>query len=195
MYDDIEADFWKEHFSHVLHKNMVRIDAEKLTFDNAAGIIEGFKSRHPDLKPDVSFNSSYVTFELFITQSIKLRLYIQNQVKGSLMQFDGGDYVKLVDARFPYNPFPEIEEFLSHMGEYLSELENLLDKTVHSRKQMMVAEQFIRANISRKFRNRSEITWKLEQSGHSFILSMDKDNNRTMHLISIDDFMKDIENL
>ena len=42
MYDDIEADFWKEHFSHVLHKNMVRIDAEKLTFDNAAGIIEGF---------------------------------------------------------------------------------------------------------------------------------------------------------
>ena len=142
----------------------------------------------------MSFNSSYVTFELFITQSIKLRLYIQNQVKGSLMQFDGGDYVKLVDARFPYNPFPEIEEFLSHLGEYLSELENLLDKTVHSRKQMKVAEQFIRANINRKFKNRPEIIWKLEQSGHSFILSIDKDNNRTMHLISLDDFMKDIEN-
>ena len=110
------------------------------------------------------------------------------------MQFDGGDYVKLVDARFPYNPFPEIEEFLSHLGEYLSELENLLDKTVHSRKQMKVAEQFIRANINRKFKNRPEIIWKLEQSGHSFILSIDKDNNRTMHLISLDDFMKDIEN-
>lgn len=195
MYDDIEADFWKEHFSHVLHKNMVRIDAEKLTFDNAAGIIEGFKSRHPDLTPDVNFNSSYVTFELFITQEIKLRLYIQNQVKGSLMQYDEGDYVKLVDARFPYNPFPEIEEFLSHMEEYLSELDALVTKTVHSRKQMKVAEQFIRAALNKKFKNNPDIVFKLEQSGPKFILSIDKDDNRTMHLISITDFVKDIENI
>lgn len=195
MYDDIEADFWKEHFSHVLHKNMVRIDAEKLTFDNAAGIIEGFKSRHPDLTPDVNFNSSYVTFELFITQEIKLRLYIQNQVKGSLMQYDEGDYVKLVDARFPYNPFPEIEEFLSHMEEYLSELDALVTKTVHSRKQMKVAEQFIRAALNKKFKDKPDIVFKLEQSGPKFILSIDKDDNRTMHLISITDFVKDIENI
>lgn len=195
MYDDIEADFWKEHFSHVLHKNMVRIDAEKLTFDNAAGIIEGFKSRHPDLTPDVNFNSSYVTFELFITQEIKLRLYIQNQVKGSLMQYDEGDYVKLVDARFPYNPFPEIEEFLSHMEEYLSELDALVTKAVHSRKQMKVAEQFIRAALNKKFKNNPDIVWKLEQSGPKFILSVDQDDNRKMHLISITDFVKDIENV
>lgn len=195
MYDDIEADFWKEHFSHVLHKNMVRIDAEKLTFDNAAGIIEGFKSRHPDLKPDVNFNPTYVTFELFITQSIKLRLYIQNQVKGSLMQYDEGDYVKLVDARFPYNPFPEIEEFLSHMDEYLKELELLLDKTVHSRKQMSVARQFIIANLNKKFKTSPDISWKLEQSGPSFLLSIEKDDNCTMHLLSATEFMKDIEKL
>lgn len=193
MYDDIEADFWKEHFSHVLHKNMVRIDAEKLTFDNAAGIIEGFKSRHPDLKPDVNFNPTYVTFEIFITQEIKLRLYIQNQVKGSLLQFDDGDYVKLVDARFPYNPFPEIEEFLSHMEEYLQELDQKVNKAVHSKKQMKVCEQFIRAKLQKKFKGCPEVLWKLEQSGPSFILSIDKDNNRTMHLISTSNYAEDIE--
>lgn len=195
MYDDIEADFWKEHFSHVLHKNMVRIDAEKLTFDNAAGIIEGFKSRHPDLKPDVNFNPTYVTFEIFITPEIKLRLYIQNQVKGSLLQFDEGDYVKLVDARFPYNPFPEIEEFLSHMEEYLQELDEKVNKAVHSKKQMKVCEQFIRAKLQKKFKGSPEVLWKLEQSDLSFILSIDKDNNRTLHLISVANYAEDIENL
>ena len=34
MYYDIESEFWKEHFVHLLHKNMVRTNAEKIEFKN-----------------------------------------------------------------------------------------------------------------------------------------------------------------
>lgn len=172
MYDDIEADFWKEHFSHILHKNMVRVDAQRLTFSNCAGVMEAFKNRHPDLNPDINFNSGYATFEVFITPEVKLRLYIQNQIKGSLMQFDGGDYVKLVDAKFPYDPFPEIEEFLSHTEEYKQELALTLKKSLHTKKQLQVAGQFIRAALMKKFKTVPEAVWSLEQSKAGFTLSV-----------------------
>lgn len=195
MYDDIEADFWKEHFSHVLHKNMVRIDAEKLTFDNCAGIIEGFKTRHPDLNPDINFYPTYATFELFITSNVKLRLYIQNQVKGSLLQFDEGDYVKIVDAKFPYNPFPEIEEFLSHMDEYCVELNSLLNKTVHSKKQMKVAQEFIKAKLMKKFNDRPDVIWNLVPASSKFTLKIIEDKSERKIEVSPENFISVLENL
>ena len=128
MYDDTEADFWKEHFSRLLHKNMMSTDAQRITFDNCAGIIDGFKNRHPELKPDVNFYPTYATFEIFITDTVKLRIFIQNQVKCTLLQFDEGDYVKIVDAKFPYNPFMEIEEFLKQEEYEPCPMKDTLDK-------------------------------------------------------------------
>lgn len=192
---DLEGDFWKEHFSHVLHKNMVRIDADKLTFENAAQAINEFRARHPDLKPDVNFYQNYATFELFITPQVKLRLYIQNQVKASLLQFDEGDYVKIVDAKFPYNPFPEIEEFISHIDEYTAGLNSLKNEKVHSNKQMKVASQFIKAALIKKFKNNLEVDWNLKQENQEFNLTIKKDGKTTEYKLSPENFLKNLENL
>lgn len=197
MYDDIEADFWKEHFSHILHKNMVRIDARRLSFDNCAGVIDAFRNRHPELNPDINFYSGYATFEIFITPAVKLRLYIQNQVKGSLMQFDGGDYVKLVDARFPYDPFPEIEEFLAHTEEYRKELDLSLKKNLLTKKQLQVASQFIKAQLMKKFETVPETVWSLQQHKTGFTLSVQtgvKGEVKTFEL-SPSDFIEEIKKI
>ncbi|MCQ2611444.1 MAG: hypothetical protein MJ169_06810 [Treponema sp.] len=202
MYDDTEADFWKEHFSHILHKNMVRVDAKRLTFDNCAGVIQSFRDRHPDIRADVNFCSGYVTFEIFITQTVKLRLFIQNQIKGSLHQYDEGDYVKLVDVKFPYDPFPEIEEFLEHIPLYIEELSQTLEKSVHTKKQLQVAREFIKAALIKAIDcnpQMAEICWNLETQKTDFKLTLKKGSDTKNFVISPlkfpEEIRKIIENL
>lgn len=195
MYDDTEADFWKEHFSRLLHKNMMSTDAQRITFDNCAGIIDGFKNRHPELKPDVNFYPTYATFEIFITDTVKLRIFIQNQVKCTLLQFDEGDYVKIVDAKFPYNPFPEIEEFIENVKEYAAELENLLTKTLHTKKQLKVAGEFIKAILIKKIGNNCEVCWKLEQQKTDFKLILQKNGESKTYILTPFCFIEEIENI
>ena len=127
-YSDSEADFWKEHFVHLQHKNMVRTNAQPLHMAECKAEFEAFTASHPDAKISCEYFPSYCTFEVSLTSAIKLRLFIQNSIKGSIMQKAGGDYVKICDAKFPYNPLPEISEFLAKLPDYLTELSQSLEK-------------------------------------------------------------------
>ena len=144
-YIDNEADFWKELFVHLQHKNMVRTNAEPLRLENCKSAFEEFAASHPAARITTEYSGSYCTFEVALTANIKLRLYIQSAIKGSLMQKNGTDYVKLCDAKFPYNPLPEIDEFLSRLPEYLKDLEESLENKSRSVRRQKLALEFIKA--------------------------------------------------
>lgn len=147
-YIDNEADFWKEHFVHLQHKNMVRTNAEPLRLENCHSAFDEFSASHPEAKINVEYFETYCTLEIALTSNIKLRLFIQSSIKGSLLQKKSGDYVKLCDAKFPYNPLPEIDEFLNRLPDYLKELETSLENKSRSHRRQKLALEFIKAYAS-----------------------------------------------
>ena len=147
-YSDTEADFWKEHFVHLQHKNMVRANALPLHMADCKAEFEAFTASHPDAKISCEYFPSYCTFEVTLTTTIKLRLFIQNNIKASLMQKCGPEYIKICDAKFPYNPLPEISEFLAGLPNYLAELPQSLEKKSRSIRRQKLAQEFIKAYAS-----------------------------------------------
>ena len=147
-YSDTEADFWKEHFVHLQHKNMVRTNALPLHMADCKAEFEAFTASHPDAKISCEYFPSYCTFEVTLTTTIKLRLFIQNNIKASLMQKCGSEYIKICDAKFPYNPLPEISEFLAGLPNYLAELSQSLEKKSRSNRRQNLAQEFIKAYAS-----------------------------------------------
>lgn len=157
-YIDNEADFWKELFVHLQHKNMVRTNAQALRLENCKAAFEEFAGSHPSAKITIEYSDSYCTFEVTLTTNIKLRLYIQSAIKGSLMQKNGSDFIKLCDAKFPYNPLPEIDEFLKHLPEYLKDLENTLENKSRIHRRQKLALEFIKAYAKVHLNEAHEIT-------------------------------------
>ena len=147
-YSDTEADFWKEHFVHLQHKNMVRTNALPLHMADCKAEFEAFTASHPDAKIFCEYFPSYCTFEVTLTTTIKLRLFIQNNIKASLMQKCGPEFIKICDAKFPYNPLPEISEFLAGLPNYLAELSQSLEKKSRSNRRQKLAQEFIKAYAS-----------------------------------------------
>ena len=90
-YSDSEADFWKEHFVHLQHKNMVRTNAQALHMADCKDEFDAFTASHPDAKITSEYFPSYCTFEVSLTANIKLRLFIQNNIKASILQKNGLD--------------------------------------------------------------------------------------------------------
>ena len=169
--------------------------SDKLTVENATQQFDIFKKRNPDLSPSVEGSSSYFTWEVFVTNNVKVRLFIQNQIKCSLMQNIGGDFTKIADAKFPNNPFLELEEFLSHKEEYKQELSSLKTKTIKNEKQKKIAYEFIKANVTKKF-NKTDTIWTLESKDEAFSLKIDlgKGNKKEITL-SIDNFMDELKKI
>ena len=157
-YVDSEADFWKELFVHLQHKNMVRTNAEPLRLKDCRAAFEAFTASHPAARISAEYFDSYCTFEIPLSATIKLRLFIQNTIKGSLMQKISGDYVKLCDAKFPYNPLPEIDEFLARLPEYLEELEQSLENKSRSHRRQKLALEFIKAWAAKYLKAPHEIS-------------------------------------
>ena len=189
-YIDNEADFWKEHFVHIQHKNMVRTNATPLRLADCKEAFEAFAASHPAARIKTEFSASYCTFEVPLTAAIKLRLFIQSSIKGSLMQKHGADYVKLCDAKFPYNPLPEIDEFLSHLPSYLEELGQSLENKARSERRQKIAMEFIKAYASTYIPKSRP--WKIEcdsSSNGTFTLSFPEEN-KTLNLTESDFIQK-----
>ena len=51
MQEDIESNFWKEHFTHLQHKNMVRIDAQRLDYNGFLQAVEQFSHKYKEYNP------------------------------------------------------------------------------------------------------------------------------------------------
>ena len=188
-YIDNEADFWKEHFVHLQHKNMVRTNAEVLHMADCKAEFDAFIASHPDAKIFCEYLPSYCTFEVTLTANIKLRLFIQNNIKASIMQKTGEEYVKICDAKFPYNPLPEIDEFLSRLPDYLKELNETLENKSRSHRRQQLALEFIKAYANTHLKEPYEIlpnedgTFTFSLPGKSKTVQID-DNNFVLRLSS-----------
>ena len=186
-YSDTEADFWKEHFVHLQHKNMVRTNALPLHMADCKAEFEAFTASHPDAKISCEYFPSYCTFEVTLTTTIKLRLFIQNNIKASLMQKCGPEYIKICDAKFPYNPLPEISEFLAGLPNYLAELSQSLEKKSRSNRRQNLAQEFIKAYASAHLKQ--AFTIKPNEDGTFNLALPTKSINMQ---ITEDDFMQKI---
>lgn len=186
-YSDTEADFWKEHFVHLQHKNMVRANALPLHMADCKAEFEAFTASHPDAKISCEYFPSYCTFEVTLTTTIKLRLFIQNNIKASLMQKCGPEYIKICDAKFPYNPLPEISEFLAGLPNYLAELSQSLEKKSRSNRRQKLAQEFIKAYASAHLKQ--AFTIKPNEDG-TFNLTLSAKSINIQ--ITEDDFMQKI---
>lgn len=189
-YSDTEADFWKEHFVHLQHKNMVRANALPLHMADCKAEFEAFTASHPDAKISCEYFPSYCTFEVTLTTTIKLRLFIQNNIKASLLQKCGPEYIKICDAKFPYNPLPEISEFLAGLPNYLAELSQSLEKKSRSNRRQKLAQEFIKAYASAHLKQ--AFTIKPNEDG-TFNLTLPAKSINMQ--ITEDDFMQKIAEL
>lgn len=189
-YSDTEADFWKEHFVHLQHKNMVRANALPLHMADCKAEFEAFTASHPDAKISCEYFPSYCTFEVTLTTTIKLRLFIQNNIKASLLQKCGPEYIKICDAKFPYNPLPEISEFLAGLPNYLAELSQSLEKKSRSNRRQKLAQEFIKAYASAHLKQ--AITINPNEDG-TFNLTLPAKSINMQ--ITEDDFMQKIAEL
>lgn len=167
-YSDSEADFWKEHFVHLQHKNMVRTNATPLRMKDCKAEFDAFSSSHPDAKISTEYFPSYCTFEVTLTATIKLRLFIQNSIKASIMQKCGPEYIKICDAKFPHNPLPEISEFLANLPNYLTELSQSLENKARSDRRQKLALEFIKA-------------WAAEHLKQAFTINSNEDGTFTLN--------------
>lgn len=174
-YYDSEADFWKEHFVHLQHKNMVRTNAQPLHMSDCKSEFDAFTASHPDSKIFCEYFPSYCTFEVSLTASIKLRLFIQNNIKASIMQKCGPEYIKICDAKFPYNPLPEIHEFLAKLPDYLTELAEALDNKSCSARRQKLALEFIKAYVSAHIKEACQI--QTEEDG-TFTMTFPVNNTK-----------------
>ena len=172
-YSDTEADFWKEVFIHLQHKNMVRTNAQPLHMQDCKQEFEAFTASHPDAKIFCEYFPSYCTFEVSLTASIKLRLFIQNNIKASILQKAAQEYIKICDAKFPYNPLPEIHEFLEKLPAYLTELEQSLEKKSRSLRRQKLALEFLKAYANTHLNKAHEVV--LNEDG-TFLLLLPANN-------------------
>ena len=164
---DIESDFWKEIFRHLQHRNMSRIGAERLSLEEAPSEIEKFGKNHPEIIFRTEDKGSYITWETEVTETVKLRLFIQAQIKASLLQENSGEWIKIADAKFPNNPFPEVELLLSSREKYKAELQNEKKSSQVSGIHQKIAMELIKAVLMKKFRMGNSFV-KVENSEKGF---------------------------
>lgn len=169
MFDDKESDFWKEKLNDIQHKNMTRVGAQRLGFSDVPSEIKKFESVHGGLGAKTTNNTSYITWEIPVTASVKLRVFFQSQIKVSLMQTNGGELVKICDAKFPYNPFPEIEVFVNKIPDYKSELDKILKAHLQLSKKQKIAGEFIKAFVQAKVPSEKYL-WQLVPEKETFVL-------------------------
>ena len=169
---------------------MVRTNAAPLKMAECKAEFEAFSASHPDAKITTEYFPSYCTFEVVLTATIKLRLYIQNSIKASMMQKCGPEYIKICDAKFPYNPLPEISEFLSKLPDYLKELEKSLENKARSERRQKLALEFIKAYASVHIKDVFEI--QPDEDG-TFTLSLPAKSINIQ--VTEDNFMQKIQDL
>lgn len=191
MNNDIEADFWKEIFRHLQHRNMSRLDASKLAFSDAESEAENFVKNHTGINFNVEKNAGYIIFEALLTENINLRLFIQNQIKGSLMQKNGTDWVKIADAKFFNNPFPEVELLLQNREKYKQDLASLKKETSSSNIKDRITLELVKAMMMKKWGVTEGINIRFEDN--NFTVTLNAGGQKKEALLSKQSFYKEIK--
>ena len=197
MFDDVESDFWKQKFINLQKENMNEKNPERLTMDMAKKEIAMFKTKFPESIVYVQDSGSYISWELFLTSTTKFRLYIQNQIKASLMQETKGEFIKTVDAKFLNNPFPHIADFYRNKDQYINEVAQLKQEAYRTKKQQKIIGEIIKALLQKKFQKNKTESWQLEPLKNDFKLIVNdlSKSSAAEYVISLTDFKNDISRL
>lgn len=193
---DIEGDFWKDILVHLLHHNMVKANGQRLALSDSQKAFDLFKEKHPDIKTEVQLSQGYSVWEMFITSTIKIRIFIQSQVKVTFLQKTGdSDLIKLADAKFPNNPFDEIELLLEKIPEYEKELFEKKNQYVRIQKKQKITGEMIKALLKKKLEG-TGIVYELKiQDENNFILVLTQKGEQKNIVISMNNFAADINGI
>lgn len=176
MFDDIESDFWKEQISVMQKNNLLRKDSEKLYMSDCENKFEEFKLLHPELVIETTCSANYCSLEFFVTQDVKLRLFVQNQIKISFLQRSDGDLIKIADAKFPNNPFIEIEIFLSRKMDVNKQLLKIKENSQIIQKRQNFAAFFIEAYLEKKLGEM--FYWNIQKNKKNLLIKINKINKK-----------------
>lgn len=192
MFDDIESDFWKEQISAMQKNNLLRKDSDRLFMSECEKKFEEFKLLHPELVVETTCSANHCSLEFFVTQDVKLRLFVQNQTKLSFLQRSDGDLIKIADAKFPNNPFKDIEDFLLHRKDLTEQLLQLKETKQIIQKQQNFAAFFIEAYLDKKLGETFQ--WKIQKNRQNLSIQINRINNRNQDFSFEVDLEKDIKN-
>lgn len=192
MFDDIESDFWKEQISAMQKNNLLRKDSDRLFMSECEKKFEEFKLLHPELVVETTCSANHCSLEFFVTQDVKLRLFVQNQTKLSFLQRSDGDLIKIADAKFPNNPFKDIEDFLLHRKDLTEQLLQLKETKQIIQKQQNFAAFFIEAYLDKKLGDTFQ--WKIQKNRQNLSIQINRINTRNQDFSFEVDLEKDIKN-
>lgn len=187
-------DYWKEKLNYLQHKNMSKKDGEYLTKEMALSEIKKFSRKYPAIKTDLVDNSSYITWEAFVSKNIKLRFYLQSQIKISFMEIIDGVFTKVADAKFPYNPFPEINEFFDKADVYLSEYSTEKNKSKQLKMKQKITYEFIKALLMKKIDGKKNYTIDINDEDFTLLLK-NSNGSENSYLLNEKNFRQIINNL
>lgn len=187
-------DYWKEKLNYLQHKNMSKKDGEYLTKEMALSEIRKFSRKYPAIKTDLIDNSSYIAWEAFVSKNIKLRFYLQSQIKISFMEIIDGVFTKVADAKFPYNPFPEINEFFDKADVYLSEYSTEKNKSKQLKMKQKITYEFIKALLMKKIDGKKIYTIDINDEDFTLLLK-NSDGSENSYSLNEKNFRQIINNL
>jgi hypothetical protein len=188
------GDFWRTKFAALQQKNMTATGRIRLTVQNIREEAAAFSEKFPSVLVSVSENGSGMEFEAELSFELKIRLFVQNQVKGSILQKTDAGFIKLGDAKFWTNPFPELEDFVNHFKEYQSELEEWSTGRQKFLKMQKLTGEMIKSILKKKLDGKG-LVWFLEPTDSAFILTTENAGNKQTHRLSMSCFVQEINEL
>lgn len=196
MFDDKESDFWKSKINEFQHSNMTRAGAERLDFSEVSAKIKAFETSHPALGAKATDNGTYITWELPVTSTVKMRVFFQSQIKVSLMETTSGDAVKICDAKCFYDPFPEIEAFAAKIPDFKKELDEVIKNSLQLSKRQKVAGEFMKAYLQARL-PADRFMWNLtaENETYRLVITDSKTSEQRTLYLTADNFKAEVSSL
>ena len=192
--EDNTGEFWRTRFVELQKINMRASGREKMNMETAPALIKEFEEKNPEVNSKVTVNETNVDWEIILSAELKMRFFVQNQVKGSIMQKVDAGFVKLADAKFFSNPIPEIQDFVEKFSDMQQEFSDWKIQGQKYGKLQKITGEFIKAIVMKKIKGQN-IQWQLETDASNFVLLVEKNGERKEYQISMADFVSEVEKI
>ena len=192
--EDNTGEFWRTRFVELQKINMRASGRERMNMETAPALIKEFEEKNPGVNSKVTVNETNVDWEIILSAELKMRFFVQNQVKGSIMQKVDAGFVKLADAKFFSNPIPEIQDFVEKFSDMQQEFSDWKIQGQKYGKLQKITGEFIKAIVMDKIKGQN-IQWQLETGASNFVLLVEKNGGRKEYQISMADFVSEVEKI
>ena len=192
--EDNTGEFWRTRFVELQKINMRAAGRERMNMETAPALIKEFEEKNPGVNSKVTVNETNVDWEIILSAELKMRFFVQNQVKGSIMQKVDAGFVKLADAKFYSNPIPEIQDFVEKFSDMQQEFSDWKIQGQKYGKLQKITGEFIKAIVMKKIKGQN-IQWQLETDASNFVLLVEKNGGRKEYQISMADFVSEVEKI